>query len=436
MLSPERRTYRKSPGRQYAYDYDPLRGRSQSSSTGSQQGTNRGSHHTSGILAPRPDPRRTRQLLRQNILASKARATVVLEPEELEDEFIEPQRHANSDPHYGQHLPTRQQPDQGQTEGRLQSRSLQPYAPHPPVGAPRTRRLAELEQQRGEALVEWEPEDVDPDLGYEYEYEEGDPLDRRIARTPVPHRSSQPTRSGRRSVSPHYEYDYADREDHDEDEDNEPRRKPRREKQGVTRRKLLWGLGLAAVGGGTIAAIELGPKIPQAVETAGNDIQKQLEDAFQKGVQAGEYAVRKEFVTALDSLEGVSLDAAIAAARLTRVAYDVFVSPLVTLAATVTGDFLTVTLRAVQTARAWLARIYQDNDTLAALQTVLQTWVNQVNTMPKQIQAITDTDLDGAQSYLRSLQHKLQQEQALLNKSTATPTPTTGAKPTVTPKKH
>lgn len=401
MLQPERRTYRKSPGRQYTYDYDPLRSRPHSANTGdarmsSQQPTNRGSHHTSGILAPRPDPRRTRQLLRQNILASKARSTMVLEPEEITP--------------------------------------YSPVLPTPLSGARRTRRLAELERESEEALVEWEPEDIDPDLGYEYEYEyeEEAPLARPVVQAPVPRRASQPTRSDRRSVTPVYDDDYDEQDDYDDDE---PKRKPRRKKKGVTRRKLLWGLGLAAVGGGTIAAIELGPKLPQAVESASNNLEKQLEASFQRGLQAGEEQVRKEFITALDSMEGVSLDAAIAAARLTRVAYDVFVSPLVTLAATVTGDFLNITLRALQTARSWLALIHQDNDTMQALQTVLETWVKQVNSMPKQIQAITDTDLDGAQSYLRALQHKLQQEQALLNKSTATPTPTSGAKPTATPKK-
>jgi len=441
MLQSERRTYRKSPGRQYAYDYDPLRSRPHTSSnagrTGptSQQATKIGadSRHTSGILAPRPDPRRTRQLLRQNILASKARATMVLEPEELEGEIEETPRHADPQPHHGPRRPTPQQ-RRGQDEGRTQSRMLQPYHPYPPapVAAPRTRRLTELHPADEEALVEWEPQGVDPDLGYEYEYEgedegegEEDPLDRRATVVP-PRRISKPTRTARRSPAP-------------ADEDEEPQRKPRRKKKGVTRRKLLWGLGLAAVGGGTIAAIELGPKLPQAVENAGNNLEKQLEEQFQKGVQAGADQVRREFITALDSMEGVSLDAAIAAARLTRVAYDVFVSPLVTLAATVAGDFLNVTLRAVITARGWLARIYQDNDTLAALQNVLQSWVNDVNKMPRQLQTITDTDLDGAQAYLRAVQRKLQQEQALLNQSTkATPTPTArpGAKPTATPGKH
>src|SRR5881394_961208 len=61
----ERKTYRKSPGRQYGYEYDPLQsqsGKSQSGSTASRSGV---------LLSQRPDPRRTRQLLRQSIIASR-----------------------------------------------------------------------------------------------------------------------------------------------------------------------------------------------------------------------------------------------------------------------------------------------------------------------------------------------------------------------------
>src|SRR2546429_2175242 len=65
----ERRSYRKSPGRQYGYDYDPLR--SQSGSTASKSGTS---------LVQRPDPRRTRQFLRQSIIASKRSTTEDSEP--------------------------------------------------------------------------------------------------------------------------------------------------------------------------------------------------------------------------------------------------------------------------------------------------------------------------------------------------------------------
>ena len=143
-----------------------------------------------------------------------------------------------------------------------------------------------------------------------------------------------------------------------------------------------------------------------------------------KGWPRGRKTVRKEFITSLQNLEGVSLQAAMAAAKLMRQAYDAFVSPLVTLAATVTGDFLGVTLQAVSIARGFLAKFNQDNDTLAALQTVVQTWVKQVHQVPKEIQTITDADLDGAQAYLRALQRKIQEEQAKLNASPSTGTPT------------
>ena len=122
-------------------------------------------------------------------------------------------------------------------------------------------------------------------------------------------------------------------------------------------------------------------------------------------------------------MEGVSLEAAIGAARLTRVAYDVFVSPLVTLAATVADDFLSITLAALTKARSWLQQINADNATLAALQAVLKNWVDQVHTMPKKLQTITETDLDGAQAYLRALQRKIQEEQAKLNGQSTTKTP-------------
>jgi len=196
---------------------------------------------------------------------------------------------------------------------------------------------------------------------------------------------------------------------------------------------MLVGLGVAAVGG--VAAYELGPKIPQALHDAGTNIERQVEDAYNKGLAAGAEAVRKEFVTTLSNLEGVSLTGAINAAKVTRFAYDAFVSPLITLAATVTGDFLNVTLRAVIQGRGWLARINQDNDTLAALQTVLESWVKQVNNVPKEWQTIADTDLDAAQSYLRALQRKIQDEQAKVNsEATATAgTPTAVPKATGTP---
>jgi hypothetical protein len=108
------------------------------------------------------------------------------------------------------------------------------------------------------------------------------------------------------------------------------------------------------------------------------------------------------------------------------VAYDVFVSPIVHFGSSLTGDFLNGMLSALKTARGWLAGAYQDNATLIAIQKVLESWVSQVSAMPKQLDAITQTDLDGAQGYLRALQAKLNEEKAKLNN----PSSTTNAKST------
>src|SRR5260370_33425626 len=92
--STEKRLYRKSPGRQYGYDYDPLHSQSltengqqarsstafQSDSLSVREGSSASSgRQTSGLLGPRPDPRRTRQLIRKNFIASKSKS-------ELEDD--------------------------------------------------------------------------------------------------------------------------------------------------------------------------------------------------------------------------------------------------------------------------------------------------------------------------------------------------------------
>src|SRR3984893_9723361 len=86
-----KRIYRRSPGRQYGYDYDPLRSQPSSGNgsthSGRLSGTSAhrrepltgmdtrsmGGLQTTGPLSPRPDPRRTRQLLRQQIIATKSK---------------------------------------------------------------------------------------------------------------------------------------------------------------------------------------------------------------------------------------------------------------------------------------------------------------------------------------------------------------------------
>jgi hypothetical protein len=432
----ERKAYRRSPGRQYGYDYDPLRAQSQSGSSqsgrggasqsGDQWSSDSGiGNSPSGPLAPRPNPRRTRQLLRQSIIASKNRSTTLPE-EDVEQDYDELDA-----PQYTNEELQRYEENEDSTlyGNRYRARNGEvPLAdPRRSYQLPAPGSQQYIETGGDEEAGEWNEFDfVDPDIGYE------DPLDRRLELAPRSPVSARRQPEYRREVPEEYD-EYEEEEELDERPTLRARR--RSKKRGLTRRKLLVGLGVAAVGG--VALYELGPKVPQALHDASVNIEHQIEDAYNKGLAAGAAAVRKEFITALDNLEGISLGGATNAAKLTRLAYDAFVTPLITLAATVTGDFLNLTLRALIQGRGWLARINQDNDTLAALQTVLQTWVKQVTEVPKEWQTIADTDLDAAQAYLRALQRKIQAEQAKLDAppATTTTTHTPIPNPTGTPKK-
>ncbi len=433
----ERKAYRRSPGRQYGYDYDPLGGQKQSDSSQSgrtdtsltgDRWSSRGDvssqsvSRSSGQLAPRPDLRRTRQLLRQSILASKSHAATL--PEEETEQADEAFQAHHSEP----------EEDQGLYEEQDDRKLFSNRYPIRNAGqAPITRRAALPYQPASQEYggvdtgeEEWgDFEHVDPDLGYE------DPLDQRLGYTETPSLRQAPrpstTTTSRRLPPSRRDIEEEEYDDYEDDVEEERRSRRRGKKQGISRRKLLVGLGLVAAGG--VAAYELGPKLPQAINDVGTNLEHQIQDAYNKGIAAGAEAVRKEFVTSLNNLEGFSLTGAITAARLTRLAYDDFVSPLVSLAATVTGDFLGVTLQAVMSARGFLSKFNQDNATLAALETLLTSWVKQVKAFPLEIQTITDADLDGAQSYLRALQHKIQDETTKLNNPTSTPGPSTPSTP-------
>lgn len=386
----ERRSYRKSPGRHYGYDYNPLneQGRTDTSTLNETWNDDEGGRKSSrpGALSPRPDPRRTRQLIRQNILASKSRMAEGAEEQGYEEEQLEEIPAPSTTRHH-------------------HKRSLHGYYNPEPYRELEEEQIADDWIKHGESV----PDYMDPDLGYD---EEDDLLEERLRQAPA--QRARPTRRLTERDDDLLEEELAEK------------------KRKAGRRKFL--LGAAAVTGAAVVAYEVVPRIPQAIGNGASNIEQQLQQAFQNGVASGADAARKELLNALDSLEGFSLEGAIDAAKLTRIAYDVFVSPLVTLAADVADDFLSVTLQALITGRKWLAQINEDSPTLAALQTVLQSWVDQASEMPKKVQAITDSDLDGAQSYLRALQRKIQEEQAKLNGQN-TPTPASTTHSTPTPKK-
>lgn len=446
----ERKTYRKSPGRQYGYEYDPLQsrnGKSQTGSTASRSGV---------LLSQRPDPRRTRQLLRQSIIASR-RSEDDETLEQAQPELREPTR----------------APDKSRPTRRIQNAPAEdprPSGKHhiartrfvpihdedeqlpPRYGANNGRAAAPAESYRpsarqpmyNEEVVQeaWPRQEryVDPDLGIDEDegfddleqetYDYAPPPRTRGLRADVPSRAS--SRLATRHLpeepledDPYEEYVY------DEDEAL-PEGLHVVQKTPSSRRRFLIGAGVVVAGGATVGLIasQANPKSPfsQAINhipQAATYTQQQVNDAVTQA--------RKALLTELHSLDTFTLEAAVESARLTRTAYDVFVAPIIKFTATITNDVLVVLLNTLESGRNFLKTVpaaTDVNNTLGSLQNVLQSWSDNVQKLPKQLNAIAETDLDGAQAYLQALQRKIQDEQNALN---ATPTPQ--ANPSPTPKK-
>ncbi|HCI78349.1 MAG TPA: hypothetical protein DHW02_01510 [Ktedonobacter sp.] len=436
----ERKMYRRSPGRQYGYDYDPLRSQTpqnRQNDSGTSSLPERSPQReiparASAPLVQRPNLRRTRQLTRKSIIESRRSALAEVDQQEQQPDEV---ASYDSSP--------LEEEDRTLYSSRRAARDA--YKEHNPSTSQLSPEQDDLyeEQYADEDMDEYPHEqwtEVDPDAGFDDEYEEPDPLDGRVryAQVPVAREERAPIGKRTRQLDDSYaEYDdgYEDDEDYDDYVEPLPTRKerrdkyeerderPRRKSKKVSRRGLLFGLGAAAVTGTGIAAYELVPKIPSALDGAATNVEQQIQAAFEKGLAQGADNARRELIGALETIDGFTIDGAIGAAKLMRIAYDVFVSPIITQSANIAGDVLNAMLSAIKTARGILAQSFLDNSTLQAIQKVLQAWVDQVSTLPKQLNAITDTDLDGAQAYLNALKQKLEAEKAQLNKS-ATPTPT------------
>src|SRR5215471_748338 len=217
----ERRFYRKSPGRQYGYEYDPLHSQSlagaavQSDSLDTRgEAASTPDRHTTGLLAPRPDPRRTRQLIRQNIIASKSKSGALDDTGQLDQEL---QNHYVSS-----------YEDQELYENQV-------HTTHSSSRNPRSTQLPpSIPEQYGEPDEEYEEEPfgydrLDPDLGYDYDEEE-DYLPTRLTYNESPRGRSGGTRiqpeaseyGRRRSVPIPY----------DEDEEDEVPARSKKKKKG------------------------------------------------------------------------------------------------------------------------------------------------------------------------------------------------------------
>src|SRR5207237_4973497 len=124
--------------------------------------------HTSGLLGPRPDPRRTRQLIRKNIIASKSKSALVDDTGELDPELRD--RYVSSDE------------KQRMYEDQIDTPPLYPSHRTRSAQLPPPREYyTELDEgYEEEPFVEEGIEYLDPDLGYDYFEENEDPLAYRL----------------------------------------------------------------------------------------------------------------------------------------------------------------------------------------------------------------------------------------------------------------
>lgn len=183
------------------------------------------------------------------------------------------------------------------------------------------------------------------------------------------------------------------------------------------RRKLGRRALLGAAGVGLCAgAVEFGPAILTKV---GEYTAAELNDAFQRGVEAGKQAI----IHSLEELKDVSLDAAITAAELTKFLADHFIIPLSQLGVEIEGDALQVLVNALATAQSDLARFGISVPWLNNLEQTIAGWEHDLPN-PNDLKRYVDQDILSAEKYLRYLKANVIQEQASNVPHPTAPTPT------------
>ncbi|HET8906985.1 MAG TPA: hypothetical protein VFN11_08480 [Ktedonobacterales bacterium] len=169
----------------------------------------------------------------------------------------------------------------------------------------------------------------------------------------------------------------------------------------IARRALLAGVGVGAC----VAGVELAPV---ALKKAGEFTQAQVQDAFSSGVDSGRKAVLDE----LSQIEGLTIDGAIGAAELTRLAVKFIVLPLSRLISTVEGGALDVLYNALQSAQDNLAKANVHISQLDGIKQMVGEWRDNVTQLPTTLDKYANSDIDSAEAYLKALQKKIAQEKA------------------------
>jgi hypothetical protein len=147
------------------------------------------------------------------------------------------------------------------------------------------------------------------------------------------------------------------------------------------RRALITTAAVVGIGGVAVAAPHVAPIVEQKAEQA-----------------------------AIGELEGVSIDAALKAAEITRAAVEVIVLPLARLAADLGGGALSLLLDTLGAAHNALAFIHASTTTVDQLRTVVASWRAGVTGLPIALNTYATADISSAETYLRALKKTVQQQ--------------------------
>ena len=182
----------------------------------------------------------------------------------------------------------------------------------------------------------------------------------------------------------------------------------------VARRVLLTAGGLALCGG----AVAL---TPAAINKAG----QYTRDKIDQALAAGATNARQALLNELNQLEGVSLDAAIGVANLTKLAVKYIVGPAAALFAVLGATALNIVVSALETVNNGLNLIPGGSNVAQPLQRLhdmLVSWRQNIVLLPKSLTEYATWDIDSAEKYLTALKTMIEAEQ----NATPVPTPNTG----------
>ncbi len=163
----------------------------------------------------------------------------------------------------------------------------------------------------------------------------------------------------------------------------------------------------ALVGVAAVSVCAAGAALTPTAERLAQQVgQQAIDQAYAAGIAAGRQALLGE----LAQLEGVSIDAAIQVAELTRKAVLYIVRPVAQLFATIAGDALGAFIDAISSAQSHLASINVHITQLDQLKSLLTQWQQGVQQLPISLTDYATHDIDSAENYLKALNKQIQQQ--------------------------